>query len=97
MALTKIRLGTNEDGTPLYHYIADGPVVFTGVARGLVTLPDGTEVDVTDDFVEVASEAEALVLSDAIGQKFVDEGHPLFVADPTLPDDGFTFTPSTEV
>lgn len=97
MALQKIRLGTNDDGTPQYHYIADGPVVFTGPVTGTVTLPDGRIVDVTEPFVEVADEAEALALSDAIGQRHVEEGHPLFVNDPTMPSDGFVHTPSSEV
>ena len=93
--IQKIRLGTNEDGTPLYHYIADGPVVFTGPITGEVTLPDGREVDVTEPFVEVADDAEALALSDAIGARHVAEGHPLFLGDATVPDDGFVHVPST--
>jgi hypothetical protein len=96
MAIRKIRLGTNEDGTPLWHYEADGPVVFTGPITGTVELPDGTVVDVTEPFVEVADEAEALALSDAIGERHVAEGHPLFVQDPNMPSDGFVHTPSTQ-
>lgn len=95
MAIQKIRLGTNEDGTPLYHYHCDGPVVFTGPITGSVTLPDGRVLDVTEPFVAVEDEAEALLVADAIGARHVEEGHPLFVADPTTPNDGFTYTPST--
>lgn len=94
--IQKIRLGTNEDGTPLYHYIADGPVVFTGPITGEVTLPDGRVVDVTEPFVEVADADDALALSDAIGARHVEEGHPLFVNDPTMPNDGFVHIPSSE-
>ena len=66
MSLQKIRLGTNEDGTPQYHYISDGAVVLTGAATGTVTLPDGTEVDVTDTVVEAKSPEHAEQIAAAI-------------------------------
>ena len=74
MALTKIRLGTNEDGSPQWHYISDGPVVLTGPIRGSVTLPDGTVVDVTDEVVEAASDAQAAAIGAAIDERNVAEG-----------------------
>jgi hypothetical protein len=84
--MTKIRLGTNEDGTPLYHYASDGPVVFTGnTISGPVTLPDGTTYDVTEPFIEVASVEHAGLVSHAIGLRYETEGHPLHrpsVSDP---------------
>lgn len=79
MTLSKIRLGTNDDGSPQYHWTQDDPtkaVVFTGPITGPVTLADGTTIDVTDAFVEVDSPAQAAELSDAIGARYVDEGHP---------------------
>ena len=46
-------------------------------------------------FFWVADDAEALALSDAIGARHVAEGHPLFLGDATVPDDGFVHVPST--
>lgn len=93
--MKKIRLGTNEDGTPLYHYEAEPgeSVVFTGPISGTVELPDGTTVDVTDPFIGVADEATALAVSDAIGERHVAEGHPLFADEPH----DFVHVPSSEV
>ena len=79
MALTRTRLGTNEDGSPHFHYASDGdkPVVFTGPnISGSVTLPDGTVYDVTPDFVEVEPGHEGHV-AHAIGVRHQEEGHPL--------------------
>lgn len=98
MAVTKIRLGTKDDGTPLYHYHQDDPtkaVVITGPITGSVELPDGTVYDVTDEIIEVEPGHELLV-SNAIGERHVAEGHPLFVADPTADNYGFVHDP-TEV
>ena len=94
----KIRLGTNEDGTPLWHYQFDPDevAVFTGPITGTVTLPDGQVVDVSDTFVAVPDQATADAVSDAIGQRHVEEGHPLFTGDPDVPSDGFVFVPTTE-
>lgn len=91
MAVTKIRLGTKDDGTPLFHYLQDDPtkaVVFTGPVAGVVELPDGTTYDVTDELIEVEPGHELLV-SDAIGDKHVAEGHPDLVADPERDSFGF--------
>lgn len=79
MGLQKIRLGTNEDGTPQWLYSNDDPkahLVITGPITGDVTLKDGTTVNVTDAVIEVKSEKQALAVSDAIGQRYVEEGHP---------------------
>jgi hypothetical protein len=65
MALEKIRLGTNEDGTPHFLYRGDH-VVITGSASGVVSLPDGSEVDVTDAAVEADSPEHAQAIADAI-------------------------------
>lgn len=78
MALQKIRLGDNEDGTPHYFYRQTDPsvpVIVTGPISGTVTLPDGTVYDVTDAVIEVAPGHE-LHVSDAIGARHVAEGHP---------------------
>jgi len=84
VTMTKTRLGTNEDGTPLYHYASDGHVVMTGPINGSVTVPDGTEYDVTEQFIEVASLEHAGHVSHAIGVRHEDEGHPAH--QPTLAD-----------
>lgn len=71
MALQKIRLGTNEDGTPLYHYHhPDGHVVITPTdMSGLVTLADGSQVDVTDRVIAADSPEHALAIHDAIAAR----------------------------
>lgn len=68
MALQRIRLGTNEDGSPQWHYIGDH-VVITGAASGEVTLPDGTKVDVTDAVIEAESPEHAQQIADAIAEQ----------------------------
>jgi hypothetical protein len=82
MTIQKIRLGTNEDGSPMYHYECDGPVVLTGPIQGTVTLPDGTEVDVTDTIIEVESDEQGVAVAEAIAERHVAEGHPDFAAEP---------------
>lgn len=96
MALTKIRLGTNEDGTPHYLYQQDDPsvpLVYTGPISGTVdvTHPDGTTFtyDVTDQVIEVFPGHETYV-SDAIGERHVSEGHPSFANE----DFDFEHTPT---
>jgi hypothetical protein len=77
MTMTKTRLGTNEDGTPLYHYACDGHVVMTGPITGAVTVPDGTEYDVSEPFIEVATAEHAGHVAHAIGVRHENEGtHP---------------------
>jgi hypothetical protein len=90
MAVTKIRLGTNEDGTPHYLYQSDDPtkaVVITGPVSGIVSLPDGTSYDVSEPMIEVEPGHELLV-SDEIGKIYESEGHPL------LPGEQFVLVPS---
>lgn len=92
MTIHRTRLGTNEDGSPQYHIYSDDPtkaIVLTGpYIEGDVSLPDGTTVDVTPLFIEVEPE-QALAVSDAIGKRFEEEGHPLL--DAATP---FVHTPS---
>lgn len=76
MTITKTRLGTSEDGTPLYHYESDGHVVLTGPIVGTVKLANGTEVDVTDAVIEVPSEKAAAEVVHLIGKRYAAEGHP---------------------
>jgi 5-methylcytosine-specific restriction endonuclease McrA len=60
VAITKTYVGLNPDGTPHFHYQSDGHVVVTGnKVFGMVTLPDGTEYDVSDHVIEVASPEHA--------------------------------------
>lgn len=76
MALTVTKIGTNEDGTPHYHYQSDGHVVFTGPVTGPVTTADGTTYEVSPAVIEVASEEHAAEVSDLIGQRHATDGHP---------------------
>lgn len=88
MAMTVEKIGTNEDGSPHYHYKSDGHVVMTGPIKGTVTCGDGTVYNVSDDFIEVACDTpaetdggkhencHALEVAHLIGKRFNDEGHP---------------------
>lgn len=96
MAITVTVEGFNEDGTPHLHYKSDGAIVITGPITGHVVLPDGKMLDVTPPFIEVKDEAEALLVSDAIGVRHEAEGHPDFVKDPTVDSFGFKAVLSAE-
>jgi hypothetical protein len=76
MALSKTYLGQNEDGTPHFHYESDQPVVVTGKAYGPVTTSDGTDYDVSEPVIEVASLEHAGEVAHLIGVKHELQGHP---------------------
>lgn len=89
-------IGTNEDGTPRFHIWSDVPgahLVMTGPIVGTVDV-GGETIDVSAPFIEVADEAAALAVSDAIGHRHVLEGHPDFVNDPDLDSLGFVHVAS---
>ncbi len=88
-----LRVEVNPDGS--LHYISDGPVLLTGPIVGNVTLPDGKVVNVTPTVVEVADEAEAAAVADAIGARHAAEGHPDFLRDPEADNLGFVHIPTT--
>jgi hypothetical protein len=94
VTLHKTRLGTNEDGSPQWHYHEDDPskgLVYVGPnINGTVQVEGLGTVDVNELIVSVPKGSE-LALSDAVGQKFVDEGHPSHDGD--VP---FEFVPSSE-
>lgn len=97
MAVHYEHIGTNEDGTPRFHIYSDDPsahLVMTGPIVGTVDIA-GRTVDVSAPFIEVADEAEALAVSDAIGARHVAEGHPDFVNDPTADSFGFVHIDSS--
>lgn len=95
MAVHYEHIGFNEDGSPRFHITSDsGHVVMTGPIIGPITV-DGVQVDVSAPFIEAADEAQAVAISDAIGERLVAEGHPDFVADPEKDSFGFVHTPST--
>lgn len=86
-----------DDGTLTTRVWSDDPdahIIMTGPIQGPVTLADGSVVDVTDDFVEATSQEQALAISDAIGTKHVEQGHPDFVADPDMDSFGFVHVAS---
>jgi hypothetical protein len=58
---------------------------YTGPIQGLVTLEDGTVVNVTPDVIEVAGQDQADELSFLIGEHWVKNGHP---DDIDIDDDG---------
>lgn len=93
MAVRKEYRGRNEDGTPHFAYISDDPsdhLVVTGDIFGTVEV-DGEQVDVTESVIVVDSPEKALKVSDAIGERHVREGHPLFADEPH----DFVHVPST--
>lgn len=51
-------------------------VLFTGPVRGVVTLADGTDVDVTPERLELDSPEQVAEVADLIGRKYAEEGHP---------------------
>lgn len=55
-------------------------LVLTGPISGTVTLPDGTEYDVTPPVIEAPLEHHGAI-SHAIGVRHQAEGHPLHSAD----------------
>lgn len=74
----RVETTVDADGITHKHYIADPgeTVVMTGPIQGLVTLDDGTKVNVNDPFVVVADQAQADELADKIGQHWAENGHP---------------------
>jgi hypothetical protein len=89
--LTKTYLGLNPDGTPHFHYHEDDPtqaLVITGKVYGEVTLPDGSLVEVSDSVISVPAEQKNDV-SDAIGLRHIELGHPDFVNDPNADPFGY--------
>lgn len=82
--------GRNEDGTP--HYVIEAEpgehVVITGPIVGAVDVA-GESIDVSAPFVVVDSPEKALAVSDAIGARYAEEGHPGHEADKE-----FVHTPS---
>ena len=84
MALVKTNIGTTPDGKPLFH-VEGEHVVLTGPIVGTVTLPDGSEVDVTADVVAADSPEHAAQIAHAVSQRYADEGHP---TDPNFTYDG---------
>lgn len=75
--MRKELLGTNEDGSPHYHYIAEKGerVVITGPIVAALTVSDGTVYDVSDPVVAVADEHHD-ELVEAIGDHYEANGHP---------------------
>lgn len=55
---------------PLQHALITGPVT------GILTLADGTQVNVTPTVIEVTSLEQAEEISFIIGEHFVEHGHP---------------------
>ncbi|MGN6607949.1 MAG: phage tail fiber protein [Jatrophihabitans sp.] len=81
MALQKFNIGTNEDGSPRFHFVHDGDpdeaVVYTGPnIGGSVTVSDGTVYDLSEHVTVVRKGHEGEV-SHHVGLRFESEGHPL--------------------
>ena len=91
MAVHYEHIGTNEDGTPRFHIYSDDPaahLVITGPIVGTVEV-GGVPVDVSAPVIEVESTEKALAISDAIGMRHVELGHPDFVNDPEADSFGY--------
>lgn len=71
--------------------MSDAPqhVLLTGPIQGLLTLADGTVVNVTPPIVEVTGQDQADELSFLIGERWVEQGHPDDI-DEDVDDDGNT-------
>lgn len=74
----RVETSTNPDGSVHKHYIADPGehVVMTGPVTGVMTLEDGTAVNVNEAFVAVDSKEKADELADKIGMHWAETGHP---------------------
>lgn len=86
MSIQKMNIGTWEEDHPLagqtkWHYYSNDPIndplhaVVTGPIFGKVTVPDGTEYDVTEHVIEVPLEHHGPVAC-AIATRHEAEGHP---------------------
>jgi hypothetical protein len=66
------------DGSPGKHYIAEPGehLVLTGPVSGIMTLADGTQVNVTPEIVALRSPDDVAELSHLIGMQHVENGHP---------------------
>lgn len=75
--MRKELLGTNPDGSPHYHYIAEEgeTVIRTGPIVANLQLKDGTTYDVSDAYVTVPDEHHDELVH-AIGEHYAANGHP---------------------
>jgi hypothetical protein len=83
-----MRVETLPDGSKHYHADPDEHVVMTGPVYGLLQLSDGTQVNVTDPYVAVASKEQADDLAHTIAMVHVENGHPEDIDILTDPDTG---------
>jgi hypothetical protein len=91
--LTKTLIGTNDDGSPHFHFSHSDPanahILFTGKhISGFFKALDGTEYNVSESVIELASLRHAVEISNAIGEHFAEFGHPAH-----KPDDPFVHVP----
>ena len=93
MAMSITVEGFNPDGSPHLVIVSDGPVVCTGPIQGVVMTSDGTRYDVSAPYIEVVSNIHAAEVANAIGLRHMEEGHPDFLGDATVPDLGFVYEP----
>ena len=83
--MSKVNVGTNEDGRPRYHYHApDEHVVYVGRdITGQVKV--GTKTyDLSEDVVVADSAEHAAEIAHAVGEHLAANGHPT--------DPGFNYT-----
>lgn len=80
------------DGQTRLHYIEEpgDHIILTGPVQGLRTLSDGTQVDLTPDYVNVGSSEHRDEVLDLIGLQHVENGHPLDVDRLVDPETGET-------
>lgn len=83
--MKKTLVGTNENGSPHYAYVAEEGerVVITGPIVAQLTMEDGTVYDVSDPVIAVEDKHHD-ELVDAIGDHYEAAGHP-HMTDPSVP------------
>lgn len=79
---------TLPDGSKHYIFGPDEHAVMTGPVTGIVTLDDGTAVNVSDPYVAVDSPEKAAELAHQIAMIHVENGHPNDVDMLTDPETG---------
>lgn len=79
-----------DTGQLVDHYIQEGDeeIVMTGPIQGVITLADGTAVNVSHPYVAVPTPEHKDELTDRIGLHWVENGHPEDVDILTDPESG---------
>jgi hypothetical protein len=74
--------------------MAEKHALITGPIKGVVTLPDGREVDVTEHVVYLDSLEDAQAVAHQIGLRHEEQGHPEHLAPGDPP---FVYVPPADL